>query len=64
MVAYVLAGLRPLVNEWLELDGNGLFLRVKPGESKLCRRHNKKADGKWWSLAGRLRTIKLEKLKP
>lgn len=53
MVAAVLAGLEPLRREWLEMDGNGLFLRVEPGESNPCQRSDKKADGKWWPRLGR-----------
>jgi integrase len=42
-----LAGLEPESKEYRELDGDGLYLRVKPDGSKSWQLRYKKADGKW-----------------
>lgn len=43
----VLAGLEPEGKEYPELDGDGLYFRVKPDGSKSWQLRDKKADGKW-----------------
>src|SRR5690554_7587406 len=43
----VLASLAPEAKEYRELDGDGLYFRVKPGGSKSWQLRYKKADGKW-----------------
>lgn len=43
----VLAGLEPEAKEYRELDGDGLYFRVKPDGSKSWQLRYKKADGKW-----------------
>ncbi len=43
----VLATLEPEEKEYRELDGNGLYLRVKPDGGKSWQLRYKKADGKW-----------------
>ncbi len=42
-----LAGLEPESKEYRELDGDGLYFRVKPDGSKSWQLRYKKADGKW-----------------
>ena len=42
-----LAGLEPEPKEYRELDGDGLYFRVKPDGSKSWQLRYKKADGKW-----------------
>ena len=43
----VLASLEPEPKEYRELDGDGLYFRVKPDGSKSWQLRYKKADGKW-----------------
>lgn len=43
----VLASLEPEAKEYRELDGDGLYFRVKPDGSKSWQLRYKKADGKW-----------------
>lgn len=43
----VLAGLEAETKEYRELDGDGLYFRVKPDSSKSWQLRYKKADGKW-----------------
>lgn len=43
----VLASLEPESKEYRELDGDGLYFRVKPDGSKSWQLRYKKADGKW-----------------
>jgi len=43
----VLASLEPETKEYRELDGDGLYIRVKPDGSKSWQLRYKKADGKW-----------------
>lgn len=43
----VLAGLEPEAKEYRELDGDGLYFRVKPDGSKSWQLRYKKTDGKW-----------------
>lgn len=43
----VLATLEPEASAYRELDGNGLYLRVKPNGQKSWELRYKKADGKW-----------------
>lgn len=43
----VLTGLEPETKEYRELDGDGLYFRVKPDGSKSWQLRYKKADGKW-----------------
>ena len=43
----VLASLEPEATEYRELDGSGLYLRVKPDGSKSWQLRYKKPDGKW-----------------
>lgn len=43
----VLATLEPEPTVYRELDGNGLYLRVKPNGQKLWELRYKKEDGKW-----------------
>ena len=43
----VLATLEPETKEYRELDGNGLYFRVKPDGNKSWQLRYKKADGKW-----------------
>lgn len=43
----VLASLAPEAKEYRELDGDGLYFRVKPDGSKSWQLRYKKADGKW-----------------
>ncbi|MNZ59126.1 putative prophage CPS-53 integrase [compost metagenome] len=47
MADTVLASLEPDTKEYRELDGNGLYLRVKPDGSKSWQLRYKKPDGKW-----------------
>lgn len=47
MADTVLATLEPEAKEYRELDGNGLYLRVKPDGSKSWQLRYKKPDGKW-----------------
>jgi integrase len=47
MADTVLASLEPEATEYRELDGNGLYLRVKPDGSKSWQLRYKKPDGKW-----------------
>lgn len=42
-----LAGLEPCVKEYRELDGAGLYFRVKPDGQKSWQFRYKKPDGKW-----------------
>ncbi|SNR79246.1 tyrosine-type recombinase/integrase [Pseudomonas segetis] len=42
-----LAGLEPDVKEYRELDGSGLYFRVKPDGQKSWQFRYKKPDGKW-----------------
>jgi integrase len=42
-----LAGLEPDANEYRELDGGGLYFRVKPDGQKSWQLRYKKPDGKW-----------------
>ncbi|MES2820133.1 MAG: tyrosine-type recombinase/integrase [Pseudomonadota bacterium] len=42
-----LAGLEPDASEYRELDGNGLYFRVKPDGQKSWQLRYKKPDGKW-----------------
>ena len=42
-----LAGLEPDANEYRELDGSGLYFRVKPDGQKSWQLRYKKPDGKW-----------------
>jgi hypothetical protein len=42
-----LATLEPEANEYRELDGNGLYFRVKPDGKKAWVYRYKKPDGKW-----------------
>lgn len=42
----VLASLAPEAKEYRELDGDGLYFRVKPDGSKSWQLRYKKADGK------------------
>ncbi|MFI4919810.1 MAG: tyrosine-type recombinase/integrase [Legionellales bacterium] len=46
----VLATLEPEAIEYRELDGNGLYFRVKPDGNKSWLFRYKKADGKWSNL--------------
>lgn len=43
----VLASLEPEATEYRELDGSGLYLRVKPDGTKSWQLRYKKPDGKW-----------------
>ncbi|MDC5162621.1 tyrosine-type recombinase/integrase [Acinetobacter baumannii] len=43
----VLANLEPESKEYRELDGNGLYFRVKPDGNKSWQLRYKKPDGKW-----------------
>ncbi len=43
----VLASLEPEAKEYRELDGNGLYLRVKPNGQKGWLLRHKKPDGRW-----------------
>lgn len=43
----VLANLEPESKEYRELDGDGLYFRVKPDGKKAWLFRYKKADGKW-----------------
>jgi len=43
----VLATLEPELKEYRELDGNGLYFRVKPDGNRSWQLRYKKADGKW-----------------
>jgi hypothetical protein len=43
----VLANLEPELKEYRELDGEGLYFRVKPDGKKAWLFRYKKADGKW-----------------
>lgn len=43
----VLANLEPECKEYRELDGNGLYIRVKPDGNKSWQLRYKKPDGKW-----------------
>ena len=43
----VLANLEAESKEYRELDGNGLYIRVKPDGNKSWQLRYKKADGKW-----------------
>ncbi|MDH2018060.1 tyrosine-type recombinase/integrase [Acinetobacter ursingii] len=43
----VLANLEPEAKEYRELDGNGLYFRVKPDGNKSWQLRYKKPDGKW-----------------
>ena len=43
----VLSSLEPEPKEYRELDGDGLYFRVKPDGSKSWQLRYKKADGKW-----------------
>ncbi|MFX9419949.1 Arm DNA-binding domain-containing protein, partial [Acinetobacter baumannii] len=43
----VLANLEPESKEYRELDGEGLYFRVKPDGKKAWLFRYKKADGKW-----------------
>ncbi|WND05581.1 tyrosine-type recombinase/integrase [Acinetobacter soli] len=43
----VLANLEPETKEYRELDGNGLYFRVKPDGNKSWQLRYKKPDGKW-----------------
>ena len=54
MADTVLATLEPEGKEYRELDGNGLYLRVKPDGTKSWQLRYKNAAGKWsWlSLGG------------
>lgn len=47
MADTVLATLEPEGKEYRELDGNGLYLRVKPDGAKSWQLRYKKPDGKW-----------------
>ena len=49
-----LAGLEPDANEYRELDGSGLYFRVKPDGQKSWQLRYKKPDGKcsWLGLGG------------
>lgn len=47
MADTVLTSLEPEATEYRELDGNGLYLRVKPDGSKSWQLRYKKPDGKW-----------------
>jgi integrase len=47
MADTVLATLEPEGKEYRELDGNGLYLRVRPDGSKSWQLRYKKPDGKW-----------------
>lgn len=47
MADTVLATLEPESKEYRELDGNGLYLRVRPDGSKSWQLRYKKPDGKW-----------------
>lgn len=47
MADTTLASLEPEAKEYRELDGNGLYLRVKPDGSKSWQLRYKKPDGKW-----------------
>jgi hypothetical protein len=47
MADTTLASLEPETKEYRELDGNGLYLRVKPDGSKSWQLRYKKPDGKW-----------------
>ncbi|MET1080681.1 MAG: Arm DNA-binding domain-containing protein [Pseudomonas sp.] len=42
-----LAGLEPDASEYRELDGNGLYFRVKADGQKSWQLRYKKPDGKW-----------------
>ena len=55
----VLATLEPESKEYRELDGNGLYFRVKPDGNKSWQLRYKKADGKWsWLGIGGYPAIK------
>ena len=47
MADTVLATLEPESKEYRELDGNGLYLRVRPDGNKSWQLRYKKPDGKW-----------------
>ena len=47
MADTVLATLEPEAKEYRELDGNGLYLRVRPDGNKAWQLRYKKPDGKW-----------------
>ncbi|MFD2407740.1 Arm DNA-binding domain-containing protein [Azorhizophilus paspali] len=47
MADTMLATLEPEDKEYRELDGNGLYLRVRPDGSKSWQLRYKKPDGKW-----------------
>lgn len=47
MAPTTLDGLEPEAKEYRELDGKGLYLRVKPDGSKTWQLRYKKPDGKW-----------------
>lgn len=47
MADTTLASLEPETKEYRELDGNGLYLRVKPDGSKSWQLRYKRPDGKW-----------------
>lgn len=47
MADTVLASLEPEEKEYRELDGDGLYFRVKPDGSKSWQLRYKKSDGKW-----------------
>jgi len=47
MADTVLATLEPEAKEYRELDGNGLYLRVRPDGNKSWQLRYKKPDGKW-----------------
>ncbi|PZP26453.1 tyrosine-type recombinase/integrase [Pseudomonas kuykendallii] len=47
MADTVLASLEPEAKEYRELDGDGLYFRVKPDGSKSWQLRYKKVDGKW-----------------
>lgn len=42
-----LANLEPELKEYRELDGNGLYFRVKPDGNKSWQLRYKKPNGKW-----------------
>lgn len=53
-----LAGLEPDAKEFRELDGNGLYFRVKPDGQKSWQLRYKKPDGKWaWAGLGGYPTV-------
>lgn len=47
MADTTLSGLEPEASTYRELDGNGLYFRVKPNGQKSWELRYKKADGKW-----------------